>query len=436
MSAPIDPSLVEEGLRTFRLTSVGSASIREVRQLIDWIEQRQPQRFIRMEMGIPGLPVPNIAVEAEVDALRAGVAANYPPVAGIPPLKQEISRFIRSFLDITVPADNCFPTVGSLNGSYIALMVAGRAREDRNAVLFLDPGFPLHKAQARMVGVEPVGVDIYNWRGRRLKELLEREAEKRSLAAILYSNPNNPTWICLTEEELKIIGEFAQAHDVVVIEDLAYVGMDFRKDLSLPGRPPFQPTVARYTDQFILLVSSSKAFSYAGQRIGMMAVSEALWNRDFPGLRRFYGYSRFGDATVLGTLYATSAGVPHSAQYGLLRLLQATNDGEYDFISTVRAYGRKAAAMKRAFVQNGFYIVYDTDVNQPIGDGFYFTIGYPGFTGEQLIAAFLPYGISAISLGTTGSEREGLRACVSLVPEEAIPELERRLSQFRIDHPV
>jgi aspartate/methionine/tyrosine aminotransferase len=49
--------------------------------------------------------------------------------------------------------------------------------------------------------------------------------------------------------------------------------MDFRKDLSVPGEPPFQATVANYTSNYILLLSSSKAFSYAGQRTGVMIIS-------------------------------------------------------------------------------------------------------------------------------------------------------------------
>ncbi len=64
-----------------------------------------------------------------------------------------------------------------------------------------------------------------------------------------------------------------------------------------------------------------------------------------------------------------------------------------------------------------FKIVYDRDLDEPLADGFYFTISYPGMTGEYLIEELLHYGISAISLDITGSERnEGLRACVSLVP--------------------
>ena len=95
-------------------------------------------------------------------------------------------------------------------------------------------------------------------------EKTEREtgklSEKGNISAIIYSNPNNPSWICLKEEELRIIGELATLYDVIVLEDLAYFAMDFRQDLSKPYQPPFQPSVAHYTDNYVLLISGSKAF--------------------------------------------------------------------------------------------------------------------------------------------------------------------------------
>ena len=59
---------------------------------------------------------------------------------------------------------------------------------------------------------------------------MTEEIEKGEYSSILYSNPNNPSWICLNEEELQIIGDLSMKYDITVIEDLAYFGMDFRKD--------------------------------------------------------------------------------------------------------------------------------------------------------------------------------------------------------------
>ena len=106
-------------------------------------------------------------------------------------------------------------------------------------------------------------------------------------------------------------------------------------------------------------------------------------------------------------------------------MLKAVNDGTYKYREDVKEYGEKAEIMKDLFTSNGFKIVYDRDLDEPLADGFYFTISYPGMTGQELLEELLYYGISAISLDITGSERnEGLRACVSQVPREQFGDLE------------
>jgi hypothetical protein len=140
---------------------------------------------------------------------------------------------------------------------------------------------------------------------------------------------------------------------------------------------------------------------------------------------------------IFGTVYALSAGVSHSSQYALAAMLKAANDGQFNFVESVKEYGEKARIMKKLFTDSGFKIVYDRDEDDPIADGFYFTFSYPGFSGEDLLRELIYYGISAISLLITGSTRtEGIRACVSLVQREQFPELKKRLQHFHKDHPL
>ena len=188
------------------------------------------------------------------------------------------------------------------------------------------------------MGVKYRQFDIFNYRGAALRDKLESFLKEGNISAIIYSNPNNPAWICLEEEELQIIGELATQYDTIVLEDLAYFAMDFRRDLSRPFEPPFQATVARYTDNYMLMLSASKIFSYAGQRMA--------------------------------------------------------------------------------------------------GDGFFFTIGYPGMTSGELMRELLYYGISSITLNTTGSLQEGIRACTSRMTDELFDILEQRLKAFKTDHPL
>ena len=432
---PIQYNIVKKHIDNCGLQNVGRASIREIKKLINEIENESGEKFIRMEMGVPGLKAPQIAIDAEKKALDEGYAALYPDLDGLPKLKVEMSRFIKNFLDIDVSLVNCIPTVGSINGCYAIFMVAGRMDAKKDTILYVDPGFPVHKQLAKMIGLKQAAFDVYEYRGDKLRNKLESFLKEDNISIILYSNPNNPSWICFNEEELKIIGELATKYDVVVAEDLAYFAMDFRKDLSNPGRPPFQATVAKYTDNYVLMISTSKVFSYAGQRVGLLAISDKLFKSNHDGLLRFYPNSNFGHSFVHGTVYSTTAGTSHSAQHGIAALLKAVNEGEYNYIEDMKEYGKRAKIMKKLFTGNGFKIVYDKDIDEDIADGFYFTISYPGFTGEKLIEELIYYGISAISLAVTGSERtEGLRACVSLVHPDQFPVLEKRLNKFIENH--
>jgi aspartate/methionine/tyrosine aminotransferase len=429
--SPIDADIVEQQIKASGLASVGLASIRELVKLVNDIEQQSGKTYIRMEMGVPGLLPPEVGINAEIKALKEGVAAKYPMLDGLPILKQEISNFCKCFMDVDVQPRSCLPTVGSMQGAIATFMVANRTHKERSGTLFIDPGFPVQKKQLQVLGQSYGSFDVYNYRGERLRGALESHLQKGNYSSILYSNPNNPSWICFTDQELQIIGELADKYDVIVIEDLAYFAMDFRHNYGVPGEAPYQPTVAKYTDNYVFLISSSKAFSYAGQRIGSLVISDKLFEREFDDLESWYNSRQYGYSTVFGALYALSSGVTHSAQYGLAAMLKAANEGSFDFVQYVKVYGARAKRMKQLFLDNGFNIVYDKDDTVPLADGFYFTFSYPGMSGGTLLEKLIYFGISAIALGTTGSDRtEGLRACVSQVNDSQLIDLESRLKQF------
>lgn len=389
-----------------------------------------------MEMGVPGLPPAQVGVEAEIEALKRGVAAIYPMVDGIKPLKEEASRFMKNFLDIEVSPKGCIPTVGSMQGTYAAFMAAANAVEEKDTTLFIDPGFPVQKQQMMVLGQKYETFDVFNFRGEKLRAKLEAILAKGNICSIVYSNPNNPTWICFTDEELQIIGNLANKYDVIVMEDLAYFGMDFRKDLSKPGQAPYQPSVANYTDNYVLFISASKIFSYAGQRIAVIIMSDKVYHRNYPELENRYKIKGFGNAVIYRVLYALSSGVSHSAQHAMAAMLKAANDGTFNFVNEVKEYGEKAQIMKGLFTKNGFTILYDKDEGEPIGDGFYFTLAYPGMKAGELLHRMLFYGISAITLSSTGSTKEGLRACVSAVNRNQMNDLKERLEAFNKAYPT
>ena len=426
-----------KAVEELHIADLKRATIGEVLLVAQYLEQKTGIPFIRMDQGSPGLPVNHYGVEAEKAALDRGVGSQYPAAAGVPELKTEASRFVKAFLNVDISARACVPTVGSVAGSYGSFIACTQRTPGKNKVLFIDPGFPIQKSQLRVIGAEWAEFDIYNYRGEALREKLEQMLSAGDIAAIVYSNPNNPAWICLEEQELKIIGELATKYDVIVMEDLAYFCMDFRHDLGHPFEPPYPPTVAHYTDNYILMLSSSKIFSYAGQRMALTCISDKLFDRQFPALaERYKDAGVFGQTLIASILYMITSGCTASTQYAYAEMLRLSTEGKINFVEDTREYAVRAEKMKKIFTDNGFHIVYDNDVTQKVGDGFFFTIGYGDMSGGGLLTELLHYGVSSISLSTTGSEQQGVRACTSRMRDDLYEVMQERMQAFAADHPL
>ncbi len=434
MKTVIEPSVIDGIMKDLEITDVKKASIRQVGAVVRAAEAATGIEYIHFEMGVPGLPPSAVGVKAECEALQRGVASVYPIIDGIPAVKEQASRFIKAFTDTDINPAGCIPTVGSMQASFASLMLASQLSPQKETVLYIDPGFPVQKMQANVIGVKIASFDIADFRGEKLEEKLESYFSQGNICAVLYSSPNNPTWMCLNEQELGIIGRLATKYDVVVIEDLAYMTMDFRKDMSRPFEPPFQPSVSKYTDNYIMLMSASKIFSYAGQRIAMACISDKLYERHYDSLKERYGIPRFGAAFAYVFLYTFSSGVSHSAQYAMAAMLKAACDGEYDFVGDIREYATRTAKLKEILERNGFHIVYDKDDTEPVSDGFFFTIGYKDFDGATLLKELLYYGVSGIDLLTTGGTRKGIRACSSNIKPHHYAMLDERLALFNKNH--
>ena len=432
---PITKDRLEASISNLAIADVTTATIRQICSLAAGLEEEAQEKFVHLEIGNPGLPAINIGVEAECAALQSGIANQYPNIGGIPALKDNGSKFLKAFLDIDVPGRCIVPTVGSMQGSFTVLMLMAQRDPRKDSIVFINPGFPATHNQAKILGLKDESFDIYEYRGKKLEDKLESILSKGNVTALIYSNPNNPAWTNLTEEELEIIGRMATKHDVIVLEDLAYLGMDFRQEMGKPYEAPYVPTVAKYTDNYILFVSASKIFSYAGQRIAMVCMSPAVYDRKYEFFEKFYEMPALGDAYIFGILYTASSGTAHSAQYAMAAMMGAAIEGKLNFIEECREYARRGEITRKMFLDNGFHIIYDIDGDKPISDGFFFTAGYKDLTGGELQKELMRYGISSISLHCTGSDQEGIRVCVSMLNnDETFAALNDRLKAFNADH--
>jgi len=431
MQEPLSQDQLFGKFAEFGIDDISRTTIRQCTMVGSALEEIAGEKFSHLEFGVPGIPACRIGIEAQKKALDEGKPSIYPNVQGIPELKKNASRFVKAFIDIDIDPKGIVPTVGSMQGSMTSILECSQLQPGKDTILYICPGFSAHGRQPDLLGIKNIFFDIYEYRAEKLRDKLESYFSKGNIAAILYSNPNNPAWICLTEEELQIIGELATKYDVIVLEDMAYLCMDFRKDLSVPFEPPFQSTVARYTDNYIIMLSGSKIFSYAGERIAVVCISDKLYHREYPLLKEKWGIAKFGDNYILNYLYVNTSGAGHSAQYALSAMFEASVEGRYDFVKELRNYGLRAHRSREIFDANGFHLVYDKDMEQTISDGFFYTVGYKDMHNRELLENLLRCGVIAVPLNTTGSGQSGIRVCVSrLLEDEDFVLLDKHLKMF------
>ena len=429
-----DKEVVTKIIDQMGLGDFSQATIRDIQALSRQLEEQTGEPVIHLEMGVPGLQPSQIALQAEQEALANGCATIYPPNGGIPRLKEAASKFVKAFIGVDITPEACIPTTGSMQGTFATFTAWHHAMPEKDTVLLIQPGFPVQTTQCDVIGLKHIGLDIYDYRGPKLIEKLDEILAAGNICGIVYSNPNNPSWVCFNEQELEGIGCLATKHDIIVLEDLAYFAMDFRRDLSHPYEAPFQATVARYTDNYMLAVSGSKAFSYAGQRIGVMCISNKLYHRVYVNMQEKFGVGEFGNFFSNRLMYTFSSGTTHSVQHAMAALMEAAVSGSYNFLDDVKEYGRRAKFMKDVLLSNGFYLVYDNDMGAPLADGFYFTVQYPGMNDLQLTRLLMYYGIAVYPLDTMGSQQQGVRICTSFFSREQEPLFKQRIEQFHKDN--
>ena len=81
---PIKKEIVDQLVADLNIQDFAKATIREVKQVAAMAEQQSGVEYIKMEMGIPGLPAAKVGVEAQINALRNGIASQYPDIQGYP----------------------------------------------------------------------------------------------------------------------------------------------------------------------------------------------------------------------------------------------------------------------------------------------------------------------------------------------------------------
>ena len=224
---------------------------------------------ISLALGEPDFDTPDHIKEAAIDAIRRG-ETNYPPVAGIVPLREAVAAKFKRENGLEYTKDQVIVGTGGKQVIYNALLATVNPGDE---VICVAPFWVSYPEIAALCGGTPVTAMTHEENGFKLKaEDLERAITPKTKWVILNS-PSNPSGAAYSHDEMKQITDVLMRHPHVwlmtddMYEHLTYG--DFKFVTAVEVEP------ALY-DRTLTINGLSKAYAMTGWRIGYGAGPQQL----------------------------------------------------------------------------------------------------------------------------------------------------------------
>ena len=220
--------------------------------------ERQGRSIIHLELGEPDFH-PAAPV---VDAVRNAVAAGrdrYCATRGIPPLREEITRYLARTRKLSLQPEQVLVAPGCKMALSLAMMAL---IEPGDEVLYPDPSFPIYPSFTRGLGGKavPFALREKNHFQPDLDEIAAKISSKTRV--LILNSPNNPTGTVYDDGAVKGIAELAKKHDLWVITDEVYArivfGGEYKSIWNIAGMP----------ERTVIIDGFSKSFAMTGWRLG------------------------------------------------------------------------------------------------------------------------------------------------------------------------
>ncbi|WP_137389831.1 pyridoxal phosphate-dependent aminotransferase [Rhodoligotrophos defluvii] len=221
---------------------------------------------VMLSIGDPDFATPDMISDAAVAALRDG-DTHYAEILGREPLRQAVAAQHRRINGQAVGPQNVIILAGAQNGLFAASLLLTQPGDE---VISLEPMYVTYEASIRASGATLVPVSQPASRGFRPDLAAIEAAVTERTRAIFIANPNNPTGVVLTREELEGIADIARRHDLWVVSDEVYAALTFEAPHvgigALPGM----------AERTVTIGSLSKSHAMTGWRVGWMVGPEEL----------------------------------------------------------------------------------------------------------------------------------------------------------------
>ncbi|RAK67481.1 aminotransferase [Phenylobacterium kunshanense] len=222
---------------------------------------------INLGQGFPDDPGPEAVRAKAADAVLNGYN-QYPPMAGLPELRQAVAAHYDGAQDLDLDwASEVTITSGAteaLAASFLALIEPG------DEVVVFQPFYDAYLPLIRRAGGVPrlVRLEPPHWRFTRA--MLEAAFTPRTRLIVL-NNPMNPTGVVLPDEDLALLAEFCVAHDAVAVcdevwEQVVFSGAQHRPLIAFPAM----------RERTVKIGSAGKMFGLTGWKVGYLCAAPGL----------------------------------------------------------------------------------------------------------------------------------------------------------------
>lgn len=254
---------------------------------------------VNLAQGMPDFEAPQELKDAACQAIQDGFN-QYAITWGAPVLRKAIAEKAKRFNGIDcLPDENITVCCGATEAMMAAMLALVNPGDE---VIAFQPFYENYGPDGLLSGAKPVWVPMYapDWK-------FDPEELRRAFGpktkAIIINTPNNPTGRVFTREELTLIAELCQEHDVYALTDEIYEHIIYNDQphisiATLPGM----------AERTVTISGLSKTYSVTGWRLGYCIAPREVTN----GIRKVHDFLTVGAPHPLQVAGAIAMAFPDS----------------------------------------------------------------------------------------------------------------------------
>lgn len=224
---------------------------------------------LSLTVGEPDFVTPKNIQKAAIASIEDGRASYYTPSGGIPELKQAIVSYVEREYQLCYQPKQVIVTDGAKYALYLLFQAILNVGDE---VIIPVPYWVSYGEQVKLAEGKPVFVSSTQEQSFKVSVAQLEAVRTDKTKAIILNSPSNPTGVIYTEEELRQIGEWAVAHNILIIADDIYGRLVYNGHLFTP----IATISEAIRQQTIIINGVSKTYAMTGWRIGFAVGDEKI----------------------------------------------------------------------------------------------------------------------------------------------------------------